>query len=73
MGVFLFLLFLFVGGKFKDITVSLSNNNKSGELHEWWVLNQNNKFLESNKTRLELIVFSDKVSPPSLGFLAGYG
>ncbi|XP_034285335.1 piezo-type mechanosensitive ion channel component 2 isoform X3 [Pantherophis guttatus] len=61
------------GGKFKDITVSLSNNNKSGELHEWWVLNQKNKFMESNKTRLELIVFSDKVSPPSLGFLAGYG
>ncbi|KAL7984406.1 hypothetical protein Chor_002976 [Crotalus horridus] len=57
----------------EDITVSLSNNNVSGELHEWWVLNQKNKFLESNKTRLELIVFSDKVSPPSLGFLAGYG
>uniref|UniRef100_A0A8C7E3M2 Piezo type mechanosensitive ion channel component 2 n=1 Tax=Naja naja TaxID=35670 RepID=A0A8C7E3M2_NAJNA len=57
----------------EDITVSLSNNNKSGEIHEWWVLNQKNKFLESNKTSLELIVFSDKVSPPSLGFLAGYG
>uniref|UniRef100_A0A8C5SZZ6 Piezo type mechanosensitive ion channel component 2 n=1 Tax=Laticauda laticaudata TaxID=8630 RepID=A0A8C5SZZ6_LATLA len=57
----------------EDITVSLSNNNKSGEIQEWWVLNQKNKFLESNKTSLELIVFSDKVSPPSLGFLAGYG
>ncbi|XP_013907037.1 PREDICTED: piezo-type mechanosensitive ion channel component 2, partial [Thamnophis sirtalis] len=64
---------LLEGGKFKDITVSLSKNNESAQLHEWWVLNQKNKFLESNKTRLELIVFSDKVSPPSLGFLAGYG
>ena len=43
------------------------------ERREWWVLNQTNKFMEPNGTRLELIVFSDKVSPPSLGFLAGYG
>ncbi|XP_007433600.1 piezo-type mechanosensitive ion channel component 2 isoform X1 [Python bivittatus] len=64
---------LLEGGKYKDITVSLSNNNVSDELNEWWILNQTNKFLEPNTTRLELIVFSDKVSPPSLGFLAGYG
>uniref|UniRef100_A0A8D2LTV5 Piezo non-specific cation channel R-Ras-binding domain-containing protein n=1 Tax=Varanus komodoensis TaxID=61221 RepID=A0A8D2LTV5_VARKO len=56
-----------------DISVSLSSNNQSGEHREWWVLNQSNKFSERDKTNLELIVFSDKVSPPSLGFLAGYG
>ncbi|KAH0617821.1 hypothetical protein JD844_016445 [Phrynosoma platyrhinos] len=63
-------------GKDENITVSLSNNNNSdinSDLREWWVLNQTNKILDKNKTRLELVVFSDKVSPPSLGFLAGYG
>uniref|UniRef100_A0A803SMR8 Piezo-type mechanosensitive ion channel component n=1 Tax=Anolis carolinensis TaxID=28377 RepID=A0A803SMR8_ANOCA len=60
----------------ENITVSLSKNTVSGnesDLREWWVLNQTYKHLDKDRTRLELIVFSDKVSPPSLGFLAGYG
>lgn len=71
-----FLFFPLVDGKEKNITVSLSSSTNSpnqSERREWWILNQTNKFMEPNKTRLELIVFSDKVSPPSLGFLAGYG
>ncbi|XP_062836599.1 piezo-type mechanosensitive ion channel component 2 isoform X6 [Anolis carolinensis] len=62
--------------KDENITVSLSKNTVSGnesDLREWWVLNQTYKHLDKDRTRLELIVFSDKVSPPSLGFLAGYG
>ncbi|KAJ7338680.1 hypothetical protein JRQ81_012582, partial [Phrynocephalus forsythii] len=67
---------LLTDGKEKNITVSLSSSTDGttqSERREWWVLNQTNKVIEQNETRLELIVFSDKVSPPSLGFLAGYG
>uniref|UniRef100_A0A8C3DBG5 Piezo type mechanosensitive ion channel component 2 n=1 Tax=Corvus moneduloides TaxID=1196302 RepID=A0A8C3DBG5_CORMO len=40
---------------------------------EWWVLNQLGKRQKTSQESLELFIFSDKVSPPSLGFLAGYG
>ncbi|XP_017675080.1 PREDICTED: piezo-type mechanosensitive ion channel component 2 [Lepidothrix coronata] len=60
--------------KWKNITVSLVKNNESGEgVREWWVLNQLGKTFKTSGDSLELIIFSDKVSPPSLGFLAGYG
>lgn len=63
-----------------DITLTLKRASKVGDqIQEWWIVNQTepgpiqkrvaNKF----ETGLELYVFSDKVSPPSLGFLAGYG
>uniref|UniRef100_A0A663EX02 Piezo type mechanosensitive ion channel component 2 n=1 Tax=Aquila chrysaetos chrysaetos TaxID=223781 RepID=A0A663EX02_AQUCH len=39
----------------------------------WWVLNQLGKRYKTSEESLELFIFSDKVSPPSLGFLAGYG
>ncbi|XP_040288144.1 piezo-type mechanosensitive ion channel component 2 isoform X2 [Bufo bufo] len=58
--------------EFVNITVSLKRNGTGDFAREWWVLNQGNKHSSSN-TGLELYVFSDKVSPPSLGFLAGYG
>ncbi|XP_044149386.1 piezo-type mechanosensitive ion channel component 2 isoform X4 [Bufo gargarizans] len=58
--------------EFVNITVSLKRNGTGDFAREWWVLNQVNKHSSSN-TGLELYVFSDKVSPPSLGFLAGYG
>uniref|UniRef100_A0A8C3XYR5 Piezo type mechanosensitive ion channel component 2 n=1 Tax=Catharus ustulatus TaxID=91951 RepID=A0A8C3XYR5_CATUS len=41
--------------------------------HEWWVLDQLGKRHKTSNESLELFIFSDKVSPPSLGFLAGYG
>ncbi|XP_019380800.1 PREDICTED: piezo-type mechanosensitive ion channel component 2 isoform X1 [Gavialis gangeticus] len=56
-------------GKRDNITVSLIENNSS----EWWILNQVGKRSKTPRPSLELFVFSDKVSPPSLGFLAGYG
>uniref|UniRef100_A0A8C3MAM5 Piezo-type mechanosensitive ion channel component n=1 Tax=Geospiza parvula TaxID=87175 RepID=A0A8C3MAM5_GEOPR len=40
---------------------------------KWWVLNQLGKRHKTLHESLELFIFSDKVSPPSLGFLAGYG
>ncbi|KAJ7414044.1 piezo type mechanosensitive ion channel component 2 [Willisornis vidua] len=59
--------------KWKNITVSLVKNVSEDGVREWWVLNQLEKTFKTSGESLELIVFSDKVSPPSLGFLAGYG
>ncbi|XP_069813891.1 piezo-type mechanosensitive ion channel component 2 isoform X8 [Dendropsophus ebraccatus] len=58
--------------EFTNISVSLRRNGTGDFTQEWWVLNQTKKHF-TNSTGLELFVFSDKVSPPSLGFLAGYG
>ncbi|NXD20597.1 PIEZ2 protein, partial [Spelaeornis formosus] len=55
--------------KWENITVSLVKNTSE----EWWVLNQLGKRQRTPQQSLELFIFSDKVSPPSLGFLAGYG
>ncbi|NWT51497.1 PIEZ2 protein, partial [Erythrocercus mccallii] len=55
--------------KWENITVSLVKNTSE----EWWVLNQLGKRQNTPQESLELFIFSDKVSPPSLGFLAGYG
>ncbi|NXU87887.1 PIEZ2 protein, partial [Xiphorhynchus elegans] len=59
--------------KWKNITVSLVKNVSDEGVREWWVLNQLEKTFKTSGESLELIIFSDKVSPPSLGFLAGYG
>ncbi|NWU81592.1 PIEZ2 protein, partial [Onychorhynchus coronatus] len=59
--------------KWKNITVSLVKNVSGEGVREWWVLNQLGKTFKTSGDSLELIIFSDKVSPPSLGFLAGYG
>ncbi|XP_015269845.1 PREDICTED: piezo-type mechanosensitive ion channel component 2 [Gekko japonicus] len=72
---------LMTGGEFTNITVSLvkikddNNSTNTDDFHEWWMVNQTDKkIVRGDKQHsLELIVFSDKVSPPSLGFLAGYG
>uniref|UniRef100_A0A8C3XZE0 Piezo type mechanosensitive ion channel component 2 n=1 Tax=Catharus ustulatus TaxID=91951 RepID=A0A8C3XZE0_CATUS len=55
--------------KWENITVSLVKNTSE----EWWVLDQLGKRHKTSNESLELFIFSDKVSPPSLGFLAGYG
>ena len=54
--------------------------NSSDDIQEWWIVNQTELGRipkRSKKTMydpgLELYLFSDQVSPPSLGFLAGYG
>uniref|UniRef100_A0A8C3DCE0 Piezo type mechanosensitive ion channel component 2 n=1 Tax=Corvus moneduloides TaxID=1196302 RepID=A0A8C3DCE0_CORMO len=53
--------------------VSLVKNGSEEGAREWWVLNQLGKRQKTSQESLELFIFSDKVSPPSLGFLAGYG
>ncbi|NWH73955.1 PIEZ2 protein, partial [Piaya cayana] len=57
----------------ENITVSLVKNVSEEGVREWWVLNQLGKRYKTSEESLELFIFSDKVSPPSLGFLAGYG
>lgn len=57
--------------------------NSSREIQEWWIVDQPAASLlpvggagmlsDRREAGLQLLVFSDKVSPPSLGFLAGYG
>uniref|UniRef100_A0A673BLE2 Uncharacterized protein n=1 Tax=Sphaeramia orbicularis TaxID=375764 RepID=A0A673BLE2_9TELE len=64
--------------KMFNITVTLQrgNNNNSDQTQEWWSVSQTEKAPLSKNTKfegLDLYVFSDQVSPPSLGFLAGYG
>lgn len=58
----------------------MRNENKSGEIQEWWTVNQTELGpIDKRKPQykydegLEVYIFSDQVSPPSLGFLAGYG
>nr|XP_014426164.1 piezo-type mechanosensitive ion channel component 2 isoform X17 [Pelodiscus sinensis] len=63
---------LWKDGRMENITVSLVKNESKDGVREWWVLNQLGKRYRQEES-LELFVFSDKVSPPSLGFLAGYG
>uniref|UniRef100_H3D7M7 Piezo-type mechanosensitive ion channel component 2a, tandem duplicate 2 n=1 Tax=Tetraodon nigroviridis TaxID=99883 RepID=H3D7M7_TETNG len=50
--------------RYKGILLALERTNQSAEVQEWWVVDQPETSL------VPLLVFSDKVSPPSLGFLA---
>lgn len=72
MLVFVLMFSLSIEGRMENITVSLVKNESKDGVREWWVLNQLGKRYRQEES-LELFVFSDKVSPPSLGFLAGYG
>ncbi|GAA6236079.1 piezo-type mechanosensitive ion channel component 2 isoform X2 [Lates japonicus] len=65
-----------------NITVTLKRKNEasSNQTQEWWVVNQTEPSILDKKSPkmdeaagLDIYVFSDQVSPPSLGFLAGYG
>lgn len=60
--------------------------NSSEQVQEWWIVNQtkpgpmdnpsekpDRKLDRKNEAGLRIYIFSDQVSPPSLGFLAGYG
>ncbi|KAM7127177.1 piezo-type mechanosensitive ion channel component 2 isoform 4-T4 [Molossus nigricans] len=59
---------------FMNITIILSRDDTTKSNSEWWVLNlTGNRLYNQHAQALELVVFNDKVSPPSLGFLAGYG
>uniref|UniRef100_A0A8C1U3H1 Piezo type mechanosensitive ion channel component 2 n=1 Tax=Cyprinus carpio TaxID=7962 RepID=A0A8C1U3H1_CYPCA len=68
--------------KYMNITLSLHKSNGSNKqsnesIQEWWTVNQTEagplSVRDASESGLELYIFSDEVSPPSLGFLAGYG
>ncbi|KAK5877668.1 hypothetical protein CesoFtcFv8_025151 [Champsocephalus esox] len=75
---------LYSDGRYKDILLALERStNQSQEIQDWWIVDQPAASLvpigggaslsDRREAGLQLFVFSDKVSPPSLGFLAGYG
>ncbi|XP_059183361.1 piezo-type mechanosensitive ion channel component 2-like [Centropristis striata] len=75
---------LYKDGRYKDILLALERStNQSREIQEWWIVDQpagslvplggGASLTDRREAGLQLFVFSDKVSPPSLGFLAGYG
>ncbi|CAN2389469.1 positive regulation of cell-cell adhesion mediated by integrin [Pristimantis euphronides] len=49
----------------------ISAGNSSNSFVEWWVIKLEDCKKDCNI--LQMVIFNDKVSPPSLGFLAGYG
>ncbi|XP_062285794.1 piezo-type mechanosensitive ion channel component 2 [Scomber scombrus] len=72
---------LYTDEKMFNITLTLKRtHNDSGQVQEWWIVNQTELGKIEKRSQkykyeagLEVYVFSDQVSPPSLGFLAGYG
>ncbi|XP_016897822.1 piezo-type mechanosensitive ion channel component 2 isoform X3 [Cynoglossus semilaevis] len=72
---------LYKDEKMMDINLTLMRaQNISEHIQEWWIVNQTELGpIEKRSPKykyeagLEVYVFSDQVSPPSLGFLAGYG
>ncbi|XP_042353330.1 LOW QUALITY PROTEIN: piezo-type mechanosensitive ion channel component 2 [Plectropomus leopardus] len=72
---------LYEDDKMFNISLTLKRSESfTNQSQEWWIVNQTvlgpiPKRPLKNKYDygLELYVFSDQVSPPSLGFLAGYG
>ncbi|XP_007564241.1 piezo-type mechanosensitive ion channel component 2 isoform X6 [Poecilia formosa] len=68
-----------LGENMFDVSLTLKRaNNESDQIQEWWIVDQL-KYgpLDDIGTKgepgLHIYIFSDQVSPPSLGFLAGYG
>ncbi|XP_072235133.1 piezo-type mechanosensitive ion channel component 2-like [Leuresthes tenuis] len=75
---------LYSDNRYKEILLALERStNQSRDIQEWWIVDQPADSLvplggvasltDRREPGLQLFVFSDKVSPPSLGFLAGYG
>uniref|UniRef100_A0A8C5GVZ2 Piezo-type mechanosensitive ion channel component n=1 Tax=Gouania willdenowi TaxID=441366 RepID=A0A8C5GVZ2_GOUWI len=69
---------LYKGKQFK-LFHSRKHSYSLDQIQEWWIVTQtvpgaiNMSQKYKMEAGLELYVFSDQVSPPSLGFLAGYG
>ncbi|CAF91003.1 unnamed protein product, partial [Tetraodon nigroviridis] len=65
---------LYQGGEEDYLNISLSLKSdrpqRSGVTQEWWDVAIEGA---SSSGVLPMVIFNDKVSPPSLGFLAGYG
>ncbi|KAM6918193.1 piezo-type mechanosensitive ion channel component 2 [Xenentodon cancila] len=69
-----------LGDEMFDINLKLMRTQSTlDQVQEWWIVNQTKagritKPLDQrSEAGLEVYIFSDQVSPPSLGFLAGYG
>ncbi|XP_071331067.1 piezo-type mechanosensitive ion channel component 2 [Trachinotus anak] len=63
---------------FRPMSIKLQQINRTSEkdADQWWVVEECSPVLtssEHNCHSIEIVVFSDKVSPSSLGFLAGHG
>ncbi|CAN0077589.1 unnamed protein product [Lampetra fluviatilis] len=60
---------------YSDVELVLRQGGPAGSSHaEWWSLRQLRSDCPGRRCDdIRIIVFSDRVSPPSLGFLAGYG
>ncbi|XP_041125215.1 piezo-type mechanosensitive ion channel component 1-like isoform X1 [Polyodon spathula] len=61
---------------YQDVTLTLikDRSSETNGLQEWWDIH----IADCDRAKedcdvLPMVIFSDKVSPPSLGFLAGYG
>ncbi|KAG7224331.1 hypothetical protein INR49_004638, partial [Caranx melampygus] len=62
---------------FRPMSIKLQQVNKVSEkdAEQWWVVEECSPVLTSSEYKchsIEMVVFSDKVSPSSLGFLAGH-
>ncbi|XP_077314559.1 piezo-type mechanosensitive ion channel component 2-like [Lithobates pipiens] len=63
---------------FRNLTLKLQQltvNSTSGQVTEWWVIQEWHPACGANgcAKNIELVIYNDKASPQSLGFLAGYG
>uniref|UniRef100_A0A8C4H770 Piezo non-specific cation channel R-Ras-binding domain-containing protein n=1 Tax=Dicentrarchus labrax TaxID=13489 RepID=A0A8C4H770_DICLA len=62
---------------FRPMSIKLQQVQQSdGEADQWWVVEECSPVVASSNNKcgnIEIVVFSDKVSPSSLGFLAGHG
>uniref|UniRef100_A0A665UHE3 Uncharacterized protein n=1 Tax=Echeneis naucrates TaxID=173247 RepID=A0A665UHE3_ECHNA len=63
---------------FRPMSIKLQQISRTSEddADQWWVVEECHPVLTSSKHKcqnIEIVVFSDKVSPASLGFLAGHG
>ncbi|KAM4570603.1 piezo-type mechanosensitive ion channel component 2 [Fundulus diaphanus] len=63
---------------FRPMSIKLQqvNGTTDKEADQWWVVEECSSVLTSPEQKchsIEIVVFNDKVSPSSLGFLAGHG
>ncbi|KAM6977730.1 piezo-type mechanosensitive ion channel component 2 [Aplochiton taeniatus] len=63
---------------FRPLSIQLHHANGSAESDggQWWVVEECSSvsaIVRSSCHSIEIVVFNDKVSPPSMGFLAGHG
>ncbi|XP_044155581.1 piezo-type mechanosensitive ion channel component 2-like [Bufo gargarizans] len=64
---------------FRNLTLKLQqlsvNNSTSSQVTEWWLIQEWNPACgpDGCSKNIELVIYNDKASPQSLGFLAGYG